>query len=47
VRGLMLAARNCAARASLSRLVGCGIGRSDRTGREAVDVICRSVNGWG
>jgi hypothetical protein len=47
VRGLMFAARKRAARASLSGHVGCGMGRSDRTDWEAVDVICRSVNGWG
>jgi len=40
VRGLMLAARNWAARASSAGLVW----RSDRAGLEAVEVICRSVN---
>jgi hypothetical protein len=43
----MLAARNCAARASASGADWRGTLESDRAGLEGVDVICRSVNGWG
>jgi hypothetical protein len=41
---LMLAAFNCAARASSMRPVGGGIGRSDRAGMAAVEVINSTVN---
>jgi hypothetical protein len=43
----MLAARNSAVRASASGLGWRGILESGRAGLEAVDVIARSVNGWG
>ena len=47
VRGLMLAALSCAARASSMRPVGGGIGRSDRMGMAAIDVIDTTVSTWG